>query len=65
MKDVPELRLHAKKTRFVLVGTKSDLRGSGAEEVTEDDCWSPAKDIHAAKYCECSSGVFKKCWIVH
>lgn len=59
----PEINRHNPGTPFVLVGTKLDLRENpeaaakiqGWESITTEKGEKFAKDIAAAKYCECSA----------
>ena len=63
---VPEIRHHVRKTPFLLVGTKIDIRhqfeityesrlSEENDPFTVEDGEALAKSIGAVKYCECSS----------
>lgn len=64
-KWVPEVKHFSKKSPFILVGTKSDLRGDPAEieklskagqkVVSKEDAEAMAKAIGAVEYHECSA----------
>ncbi|KAK2958781.1 putative Transforming protein RhoA [Blattamonas nauphoetae] len=56
-KWIPELKQHLdKKSKMILVGTKGDLRQSGASGlISQDEGKQLAKSIGAVKYMECSA----------
>jgi small GTP-binding protein len=64
-KWIPEIRHHCPDTPFILVGTKSDLRGDkaiishlaskGTKMIEKDTALSFANEIKASEYLECSA----------
>jgi Ras-related C3 botulinum toxin substrate 1 len=54
-KWIPELKIHCPLTKYILVGTKSDLRNSCHNSISFDQGYNLSKDIKACKYVECSA----------
>ena len=54
-KWIPEIRMHCPDARFVLVGTKCDLRGKHSENVTLVDAKAKGEELGAARVLECSA----------
>merc|ERR1719204_1204716 len=54
-KWVPEIRHHCPDAPFLLVGTKSDLRGADSQDVSAEEAIKLAKNIGAITFLECSA----------
>ncbi len=54
LKWIPEISHHAPDAKWILVGTKSDLRGEN-ETVTRDEARDLAVRLNGSEYVECSS----------
>ena len=57
-KWIPEIRTHANKVPFILVGLKTDIRGSGesgGKFVSRESGEKLTNEVRGAKYVECSA----------
>ena len=50
-----EIRHHCPRVPLLLVGTKSDLRGKGKEEITREEIDARVLELGAIGYVECSA----------
>lgn len=55
LKWIPEIHFHCPDTPFILVGTKSDMRGSGGESVKDGAAEAKGRELGAARVLECSA----------
>jgi len=50
-----EVQHHCPQTQYMLVGLKTDLRGTSSEVLTREECIAAAKEMGAIDYVECSA----------
>jgi len=50
-----EVQHHCPQTQYMLVGLKTDLRGTTADALSRDDCMAAAREMGAIDYVECSA----------
>jgi len=50
-----EVQHHCPQTQYMLVGLKTDLRGTSSEVISREDCMAAAREMGAIDYVECSA----------
>jgi len=50
-----EVQHHCPQTQYMLVGLKTDLRGSSSEVISREECMAAAREMGAIDYVECSA----------
>jgi len=50
-----EVQHHCPQTQYMLVGLKTDLRGTSSDVISREECIAAAKEMGAIDYVECSA----------